>query len=328
MKGNHLIPAAVGAVAVCTLLSLAWGSVRLTPGQLWSALVGGPAEAAGAIFWFSRVPRTAACLLAGAALAVSGGVIQGVLHNRLASPGIIGVNSGAGLAVAVCCALGAVSGWTVAVSAFLGAMGAMILVTVLSRRTGASRSTVILTGVAVNAILNALTEGLTTLVPEIGMLSRDFRVGGFGSVSHIRLVPAGVLIVLGLLAVFALRGELDILSLGEETAHSLGLPVKKTRTLFLSLAALLAGAAVSFAGLLGFVGLLVPHGVRKLAGSGSRRFLPLCALTGAGFVTLCDTAGRVLFAPYEVSVGILLSVLGGPVFLWLLLKGRGGRSHD
>ena len=122
-------------------------------------------------------------------------------------------------------------------------------------------------------------------------------------------------------------GYRKVLSLGEETAHSLGMDVKKIRTLLLILAAMLAGASVSFAGLLGFVGLIVPHAIRRLAGSESRILLPLCAIGGAGFVTACDLAARMLFIPYELPVGILMSVLGGPFFLGLLLKRKGGRSH-
>lgn len=308
-------------------LSLCLGAVSLSPGVLWEAIRSGPGDTAGFIFWYVRLPRTAGCLLAGAALAVSGAVIQSVLHNRLASPGIIGVNSGAGLAVTVCCAFGSVSGWAIAGSAFLGAMATVFLIVLVAENAGASRTTVILGGVAVNAVLNALAEAVTTLIPEIAMMTADFRVGGFGSVSYVRLIPAAIGICGALIPVFLLRNELDILSLGDETAHCLGLSVKKVRTLLLALAAMLAGCAVSFAGLLGFVGLIVPHAVRKLAGGEAGRCLPLCALGGAGFVTLCDLAARLLFIPYELPVGILLSLLGGPFFLLLLLKQKGGRRY-
>lgn len=310
---------------LAALLSLTFGAVSLPLGQIWQAVRNGPRDTAGFIFWYSRLPRTCGCLLAGAALAVSGAVIQGVLHNRLASPGIIGVNAGAGLAVTVCCAFGALSGWAVAGSAFLGAGAAVLLIVAVAEKAGASRTTVILGGVAVNAVLNALSEGITTLIPEIGMMTADFRAGGFASVSYVRLIPAGILILGALAAVMLLQNELDVLTLGEETAWGLGMDVRKTRTLLLLLAALLAGAAVSFAGLLGFVGLIVPHAVRKLTGGESSRMLPLCAIGGAGFVTACDLAARVVFAPYELPVGIMLSVLGGPFFLLLLLKRKGGR---
>ena len=326
-KRMWLFPAAVAFCLAAGLLSLLLGAVRLSPAALWQALLEGPNSTAGYIFWYARLPRTLACLLSGSALAVSGAVIQAVLSNKLASPSIIGVNAGAGLAVTVCCALGFLSGWIIALSAFGGAMLSVLLVVFVARRTGASRTTVILGGVAVNSFLNALSEGLTTLVPDAGVLSGDFRVGGFSSVVPARLLPAGLLIGMALVVILTLHNDLDVLALGEETAQSLGVNVKKMRTLFLILAAMLAGASVSFAGLLGFVGLIVPHAVRNLSGSQSRNLLPLCAIGGAGFVTACDLTARLVFIPYELPVGILMSVLGGPTFLLLLLKRKGGRIH-
>lgn len=326
-KKTWLLPGSILFCLGAALFSLLLGAVSLSPAQLWQAFLEGPNSTAGYIFWYSRLPRTIACLLSGAALAVSGAVIQAVLHNKLASPGIIGVNAGAGLAVTACCALGALSGWTIALSAFGGAMISVLLVVFTAEKAGASRTTVILGGVAVNSFLNALAEALTTLFPDAGVLSGDFRVGGFSSVVPVRLLPAGILICLGLLIMLTLHNDLDVLSLGEETARSLGMDVKKIRTLLLILSAMLAGASVSFAGLLGFVGLIVPHAIRRLAGSESRILLPLCAIGGAGFVTACDLAARMLFVPYELPVGILMSVLGGPFFLVLLLKQKGGRSH-
>lgn len=309
-----------------SLLSLCLGAARLTLPELWQAIRNGPTATGGYIFWYARLPRTLGCLFSGAALAVSGAVIQTVLHNKLASPSIIGVNSGAALAVTVCCALGFLSGWAVAGAAFLGAMASVLLIVFTAEKAGASRTTVILGGVAVNAFLNALSEALTTLVPEIGMMTGDFRVGGFGSVTAVRLRPAAVLILLALLVLLTQANDLDVLALGEETAQSLGMNAKRKRTGFLILAAMLSGAAVSFSGLLGFVGLIVPHAVRKIAGGEGRILLPMCAMGGAFFVTVCDVIARVAFAPYELPVGILLSVLGGPFFLMLLLKRKGGRA--
>lgn len=326
-KNHRILLAAVIFCLTAAAASLSLGAAKLSPEELWQAFSGGVGNTAGSIFWYVRLPRTAACLLAGAALSVSGAVIQGVLNNALASPGIIGVNAGAGLAVTACCAFGILSGWLLAGAAFAGAMGAVAMVMFIGRKTGASRTTVILSGVAVNAVLNALSEAVTRLVPEIAMLSGDFRVGGFASVSHVRLVPAGVLIILALTALMTLCADLDVLTLGEETARGLGMDVGRMRTVFLLLAALLAGCAVSFAGLLGFVGLIVPHGVRKLAGSESRWVLPLCAVGGAGFVTVCDLLCRILFAPFELPVGVGMAVLGGPFFLAVLLKQKGGKRR-
>ena len=321
-----LISALLCILAV--LGSLCLGAAHLSPGQVWQAICGGTDSGyEGNIFWYVRLPRTLACLLAGAGLAVAGAVIQGVLANQLASPGIIGVNAGAGMAVTICCAFGAVSGWVIAGASFAGALCSVLLVTLTAQKMKASRTTVILGGVAVNSFFGAVSEAITTLIPDAGLLSADFRVGGFSTVSHLRLIPAGILIVTALVGVFSLCNELDLMNLGEETAQGLGLSVRKMRTILLGLAALLAGASVSFAGILGFVGLIVPHTIRRLVGSESRYLLPLSALGGAAFVTLCDLIARMVFMPYEVPVGILMSFIGGPFFVWLLLKRKGGHSN-
>lgn len=311
---------------VIVLCSICFGAAKLSLQDLYIAVMqGANSGVAGRIFWYVRLPRTFACLFAGAGLAVSGAIIQNVLNNKLASPGIIGVNAGAGLAVTVSCAFGTLSGWMIAGSAFAGALLAVLIVALTAQKVGASKTTVILGGVAVNSFLNAITEAIITLIPEVGMSTTDFRVGGFSSVAYTRLVPAVILILVSFGIVMTLCNELDILGLGEDTAQGLGLSVKKMRTIFLVLAALLAGASVSFAGLLGFVGLIVPHIGRNLVGSESKKLIPFSALCGAALVTLCDLIARVAFAPYEVPVGIFMSMIGGPFFIGLLMKKRGER---
>jgi iron complex transport system permease protein len=304
---------------------LCFGSAPLSLSQLLTALSGGGEESVRIILWQLRLPRVAAGLLAGMGLSVSGVLLQSVTANDLASPNIIGVNAGAGLAVTVCGALGLLSGWAMAGAAFLGAFLAVLAVSFAAKLAGASRTTVILAGVAVNATLGAISDTVTNLFPDAALLGSDFRVGGFGAVVSARLIPAGALILLALGAVMIMSNELEVLSLGEDTAKSLGMNAQRMRTVFLALAAVLCGGAVSFAGLLGFVGLIVPHAVRRFAGSECRRLLPLCALWGAAFVTVCDLIARLAFRPRELPVGILLSALGGPFFLYILSK-RGGRS--
>ena len=310
---------------VSAMLNVCLGASGLTLSDIWEALIAGPGtSAAQRILWYARLPRILACILAGAGLAVSGAVIQKVLSNNLASPGIIGVNAGAGLAVSVCCALGAFSAWAIAGASFAGAMLATFLVVTVGRRSHASRTTVVLGGVAVTACLNAVTETIITMVPDAALASIDFRVGGFSSVNQGRLLPAGILIIIGIIVVCTLTNELDVLSLGDDTAHALGLSVSALRNGMLTLAALLAGASVSFAGILGFVGLIVPHISRRIIGNDSGKLMPFCAIAGAGFVSLCDLIARMLFAPFELSTGIILSFLGGPFFIWLLRRKKGG----
>ncbi|MBR5020086.1 MAG: iron ABC transporter permease, partial [Oscillospiraceae bacterium] len=295
-------------------LSLGLGSVAL----------GDVPEAAKKIMLYIRLPRTCAALLAGAALAAAGAVIQTVLHNPLASSGVLGVNSGAGFAVAVVCAIVPAAQRYTPVIAFFGALAAVLLVVALAQCTGASRMTVVLAGVAMSSIFSAGIDAVVTFVPEaLGGVS-DYRIGGFSGVTMARIAPAAVMIGVSLLAVLTLSRQMDVLALGSETAQSLGLSVAPVRFILLVLAAALSGAAVSFAGLLGFVGLIVPHAMRRFAGEESGPLLAASALGGACFVTLCDLLARVLFAPFELPVGVVLAVTGGPFFLWLLFRRKGG----
>ena len=201
-----------------------------------------------------------------------------------------------------------------------------LLSLVIVQRTNASRLTVVLAGVAVSAILSAGTDLITNIAPEVTLGLTAFRIGGFGGVSGPRVYGAAAYILPGIVVAMLMARRLDVLTLGDETAQSVGLKVRSTRTALLLLASLLAGAAVSFSGLVGFVGLISPHMVRRIAGGEHKRLLPLSMLTGALMVLVCDTIARTAFAPYELPVGILLSLIGGPFFLLLLLKG--GRRDD
>jgi iron complex transport system permease protein len=166
------------------------------------------------------------------------------------------------------------------------------------------------------------------LKPETVLAVRDFQIGGFSGATFSVLLPAGILIAIGVIVVMLFSGELEILSLGEPTALSLGLNVRFFRFLFLILAACLAGAAISFSGLLGFVGLIVPHISRLLLKNASKRILILqSAVLGAVFLVICDTFSRTAFSPFELPVGIPVAFVGVPFFLWLIFKGR-RKKHD
>lgn len=318
---------ALGTLLLSAALGVLLGSTHLSLADLFRALTGDVSTPEGRILWYVRFPRTAAGLLCGAALAVSGAVIQGVLANPLASPSVIGVNAGAGLAVTLCAAFGILGGWRLPFFAFLGAFLTVAGVSLGARRWNASRGTVILMGVALNSLLGAIVDTVVTFLPDVGIMSNDFKVGDFSAVTQARLLPSATTVLLTLLVLFTLSNRLDVLTLGEETATGLGMDTKRTRALFLLLSALLSGCAVSVCGLLSFVGLLVPHGVRRIVGSEARHLLPLCALFGGGFVSLCDTLARTVFSPYEIPVGILLAFLGAPFFLFILIKGKGGRDR-
>ncbi|MGN0618618.1 MAG: FecCD family ABC transporter permease [Ruminiclostridium sp.] len=316
-------------LAAAALLGIFLGSTPLSFEEVFSCFENGfGSSAGGRIFLYVRLPRTLAAIVCGGALAMSGAVIQAVLANRLASPSIIGVNSGAGLAVTLCTALGIYGGWQLSLSAFLGGFMVVMLVSLGARKWGASRGTVILIGVAANSLLGAVTDAIVTFFPDVGVMSNNFKVGEFSAVTYDKLLPAGIAILLTAAVLLTLTNELDVLTLGDESAKGLGMNTSLVRTLFLLLSALLAGCAVSLAGLVSFVGLIVPHAVRRLAGSKSSRLIPLCGLFGGAFVCLCDTAARTFFAPYEIPVGIIMSFFGAPFFVFILIKGKGGHSRD
>ena len=325
-RAGYLFPTLLLGLVIAFVLSLLTGSAQISVSDSVRAWLRGDLSDPGCrILFYVRLPRALAAVLSGAALAVSGVVIQNVLNNALAAPNIIGVNAGAGFAVLLVIALfPAVSG-LIPAAAFLGALAASLLIYAIAARTGASRVTITLAGVAISSVFTACSNALKTFFPDTVYNANSFFIGGFAGVSYRNLSPAWAVILLGLLLAVLLSGDMDVLALGDETAQSLGMAVRPMRFILLVTASLLAGGAVSFSGLLGFVGLIVPHILRRFTGARHRVLVPLAALGGAIFVLLCDTLSRTLFAPYEIPVGIVLSLLGGPFFLFLLLTRKGGR---
>ncbi len=319
---------ALAILLISIALGVLLGSTKLHLWDTLSNIIGGHMDHPETrILIYVRLPRVLAALICGMALAVSGAVTQGVLANRLASPSIIGVNAGAGLAVTLCSAFGLVGGWSLSLCSFVGAFATALLVSIGAKRWGASRGTVILMGVALNAFLGAISDTITTFVPEVSVMSNDFKIGDVSAVTYTKVIPAAVLILIAMFILLTFSNDLDVLSLGDENAQGLGLNTSVMRVVFLLLSALLAGAAVSVCGLISFVGMLVPHAVRRVATSESKHLIPLCALFGAGFVTLCDTLARVVFAPYELPVGIIMAFLGAPFFIFILVKEKGGHRN-
>ena len=330
MRGRET--ARIGLVLLCAVIlsaaaSLCLGAVPLSPGRIAAVVLSGDRESVAArVLFYVRMPRTLACLVSGAALAVSGAVIQSVLENPLAAPNVIGVNTGAGLAVVLCGILFPGRYLYTPAAASLGALLGALLVLGIGERTGASRLSLVLAGIAVSAVFSGGIDLAVTFVPDALAAYADFRIGGFSGVSMRRTAPASAAVGTALLMVLLLTPQMDLLALGTDTARSLGLRARPARIALLTAAAALAGSAVSMAGLLGFVGLIVPHAVRRASHGEGLILVTLSALGGAALVTACDLASRTLFAPYEIPVGVTLSLLGGPFFLFLVLRKRGGRD--
>ena len=321
--------ALLAVLAGAVLLSLRCGSQDLSFGQLWAALrASEPADPSYRILRYVRLPRTVSALLAGAALGTAGVLIQSVLNNAMASPNVIGVNAGAGFASMLAASLlpGAMA--LLPAASFVGALGTALFIWMLAAQAGLSRTTLILAGVTVSSMLTAGMNTLKLLFPDAAVGSTAYLLGSLSGVTLADITRAAPGLAAGFALAALLAGDLNILQLGEEIAAGLGLAVGRVRFLALLAAALLAGSAVSFCGLLGFVGLLAPHIARRLVGDDARCLLPATALLSADLVMLCDVLARVLFAPFELPVGILLSLLGGPFLLYLLLRRKRSRLYD
>ena len=331
-RGARLAAAAALVLCLVAVAAFCTGPSSVSVHDILSYVAGAPLDASTVnIIVNIRMPRVVAGLVAGAALAVSGALIQAVLDNPLASPSVIGINSGAGLAVLAVSAAPMFYNnpprELLPLVAFAGALVAAGLVFAVSARSGVSRLTVVLAGVALNAVAGAGMNIVLLVAPNVYVGSSAYLVGGFSGVLMRNLIAPAALTVAGIVVACCLANRLNVLSLGREAAHGLGMRTVTVRVVALATAALLAGCAVSFGGLIGFVGLMVPHAVRRFAGHDNRAVIPLSALCGAAFTVFCDTVARTAFAPYELPVGILLSLLGGPFFIYLILRGKGYRDE-
>ena len=329
MRGRRVLLAALAALAAAALANFCLGASGVSVPDMARAVFAGDRESVAArVFFYVRLPRAAAAAVAGSALAVAGTLLQSVLRNPLAAPSVLGITSGAGLSALVVMAFFPAASGVAPVAAFAGACLAAFAVYALARLTGASRTTIVLAGVAVNALMSACMDAIVTLVPDAAVSRSAFSIGGFSAVTMKQIGFAVPFWLLGLLIAVAFRREMELMALGDDVAHSLGLRVERFRAVFLVAAAMLAGAAVSFAGLLGFVGLIAPHLVKLLLKEDARLAAPVSAVFGAALCLLCDLIARTAFAPYELPVGIVLSFLGAPFFLWLLIRQKKRGRHD
>lgn len=308
-------------LAVCGLfLSLAKGASTITIQQITDILLHPGTDPQSQIIWNIRMPRTIVAALVGINLSLSGAILQAVMRNPLADPHIIGISSGAGLTGVVIMILFPALEYLIAPAAFVGAMLAAVCIYILAWKNGIKPVRIILAGVAVSAFLSAGISGLMIFYSDRVHGALMWMVGGLSARSwpHVEIILPYA--VIGMLLALGGAAYLNILQLGDEMARGLGVNVEVTRIAMTAVAALLAASAVSVVGLLGFVGLIVPHAARLLIGSDYRFLLPAAALLGIATVTLSDTFARVVLAPVELPVGIIMAFLGAPFFLFLLRR--------
>ena len=311
----------LGAALAALVLSMAFGSADITIAKIWHTLWSPSLQdTQDMVIWNIRFPRNIVAALVGANLAVAGAILQAVMKNPLADPQIVGVSSGAGLAGVIILILFPSWEYLVPMVAFVGALAAALMVYALAWRNGIRPTRIILAGVAVAAFLGSGISALLVFYGDRVQGALLWMVGGLSARSWPQVYVLAPYTVVGLILAFLGSRRLTILSLGDETAKGLGLPVEQTRFMMTAVAAFLAASAVSVAGLIGFVGLIIPHIARMIIGTEYRFLLPGSACLGAAVLVVSDTLGRVLFSPVEVPVGIIMAFFGAPFFLWLLRR--------
>jgi iron complex transport system permease protein len=332
-----LVWLALALVAVA-LLSLGIGASGLSLRDVLTVLAAGPNAKhlpAGdvVIVWQIRMPRILLGMLIGASLAVAGAVLQGLFRNPLADPGLVGVSSGAALGAVTVIVFGpgvlapllAVTGiFALPLAAFLGGLVATIILYVIATRRGrTSVATMLLAGIALAAFAAAGTGLLVYVASEQQLREITFwSLGALSGASWSKLMASGPIMALVLLAAPALGRGLNAIVLGEAEAFHLGVNVQLLKKLAVFLVAAATGVAVAVSGVIGFVGIVVPHLLRLVIGPDHRALLPACALLGAILLLLADMAARMIVAPAELPIGIVTAALGAPFFLWLLLRNR------
>lgn len=317
MKKSAILIACICLSVAGFFISIGNGAVKISPSEIINTILFDEGTVNYQIIWNVRLPRTITASLVGTCLALSGCILQGVMRNPLASPNIIGVSSGAGLMTLIVLIIFPDYYYLAPMGAFIGALFATLFIYFLAWKEGAATTRLILAGVAVSSLLGAGNNAIMTFYPDKVSGVLGFMVGGLSSTNWKHVDMIFPYAIVGTIILLLISNKLNILMLGDEVATGLGLNVEGTRFFFIIVSSLLAGAAVSVVGLLGFVGLIVPHITRLFIGSDYRYLLPATIFTGSAVVVLCDTLARVMFAPLEIPVGIIMSALGAPFFLYL-----------
>jgi iron complex transport system permease protein len=315
------LPLTLALLGLVALGSLAFGDLPLSPARIWAGLTHRD-ELAATVLWQIRLPRLCVAALVGAALSASGLVMQAYFRNSLASPGLLGVSAGGAAGAVISIGLGWASASLLVLPAAstLGAFLATYAVVILARQ-GASTERLLLAGIALNALLGAVVSYVLsnfTLSYERNAQIIFWLLGGLEDRSWEHAVMASPILI-GALLLIPLGRPMDLLSLGEREAQSLGVDVRRTRGVLLILTTVLTALATAVSGTVGFVGLIVPHVLRLLFGAEHRRLIPLSLAGGAAFVIVCDLIGRCVGG---LRLGIVTSLIGGPFFLWLLWRKR------
>ncbi len=316
---RHPWAAAIVLLAVFALAGLLVGGVRLSLGDLWSGK--GPGGEAARLIASLRAPRVALAALVGAALALSGAAMQALLKNPLADPFLLGTSGGAAAGAALA-ALAGISPLLSPGAAFLGAVASSLGVAALARRGGRlDLQRLLLSGLIANAFFSAILLGVFSVASAGAARTMLFwMMGSLADASFGRVAALSPYAAAGAAVLAFHASRLNLLAVGEENAAALGVDTERAKRIVFLAASMLTGAAVAFAGIIGFVGLLVPHAARAAAGNDQRRLLPLSAVSGAALLVAADALSRAAFAPAELPIGAVTAAVGAPLFAWMLLR--------
>ncbi len=319
---NRRVPLLLLLAGACLLLGVAVGAVPLSPAALWHALSDSRAPSS-AIVRDLRVPRVLLGFLVGGSLAVTGAALQALVRNPLADPYLLGLSGGAGLGAVLAIALHAAGSWTVPLAAFAGALAAVGLVYRLSVVEGRRLDphVLLLAGVVVGAFAAAVMTALIALSPAAELRNAFlWLLGGLGGASWRTVLVFAAYAAPALVILYLSARSLDLLLLGEETAQHLGADVERVKRVVYITSSLLVAAGVAVCGMIGFVGLVIPHAVRRLWGPLHRPLLPLAFVTGGAFLVLADALARTVVRPAELPVGVVTALVGVPLFALLLRR--------
>lgn len=325
MRTTLVLAGLLGAVIASAFVGAFAGAVSIAPADVLAAIFGSGDAPTLAIVRDLRLPRVIGAALVGGALAVAGTLLQGLLRNPLADPYVTGTSAGASLGAVVAIALGAAATPALLpLAAFAGALLAAAATWRLAALGGRTTVlTVLLGGVVLTsfagAVLTFLLVASDRVVPHLRAIL-GWLLGGVSVLDRVELLVVAAVIALGALAAFAVAPRLDAFTFGEETAATLGVDVERTAAVVIAITALLTGAAVALAGVIGFIGLVVPHALRPVVGALHRRLVPASFLAGAATLVLADAGARTVLAPSELPVGVITGAIGGPFFLLLLVR--------
>jgi len=317
-KNIIIITTSLGLLVIAFLVSISIGAVKFSFREIIYYIFNDTQDGKRAIIFNVRLPRVLLSMIVGVTLSLAGVILQGVMRNSMASASTIGVTAGANFFGYLFLAALPMYTSSLPIFTFIGGLGTTLLIYFLAYKHGSSPIKIILAGMGINALFSAFSDLIKVFFADNLAGVQSFLVGGLSGVTWSDLQTVLPYAVLGIIMVIFIPTKMNILALGDETAQGLGLNTNRFRLLLIVLASLLASSTISIVGLIGFIGIVVPHISRILVGNNHKILFPMTIISGALIVSICDTIGRIIILPAELPVSIIMAIIGAPIFLLLL----------